>query len=62
MTLEMVMDLRKRVLTGEPVPPEILREAIAFLRQDRMAAAPKKTKKDIPVLDSEALSKLLEMS
>ena len=62
MTLENLIDLRGRVNRGEPVPPEELRAAISFLREDRRNAAPKKKGKDAgPVLDSAALSNLLNL-
>ena len=46
MTMEEVMDLRKKFLTGEEVTPTEMREVIKFLREDRVTALgkPKKQK------------------
>lgn len=38
MTTEAINDLRRRVLAGETVSPDELRQAIATLRQNRMTA------------------------
>lgn len=53
-----IVDLRKKVLNGEPVVEEELRKALEFLRQDRMTAATKKKKKVEEELDLTELFKL----
>lgn len=59
-SLEKVIDLRRRIVAGEEVSEEEIREAVAWLRQDRMSViqSPKARSKSTPV----NLEELFQMS